>query len=456
MPKHGLFLILLAFISSIAFPAMAADHYIRPAGSTYGSGNGQDWGNACSGFAGACAVGSMVRGDTYYVAAGTYAGPTFSRAVSGTLLITIKKATVADHGTSAGWSDALGGGAATLTGGVRFSTSYWVLDGQTGGGPGSWTSGFGFVITQTSATPIVELVLNSRAGNITVRHVELSGNRNSNGGGSIAQDAFALKSSGANFTVSYYYTHGVGRCPFFCGSTGNPCPGLVAEYGYIGDFVSTSAQHSEVASISQMGGDVDFRYNVITAITGTGGLMWDNSANHNAQLRIYGNVFYKGPGAQWDNNANGIIGSWTSGDGFNIKVYNNTFINVTGARIFTDFISSGAYGGNEAWNNLFYNSISPSYANFQSHDYNYYINSGGTHGEAHAQTTPTADPFANIAALDFSVVAATNSGLMLPSPLTTDPVGNTRGADGVWDRGAYEFSASRPAPPTDLRIDVIQ
>ena len=78
----------------------ASNHYVR-AGAT-GDGSGSDWINACPDFTGSCAVSSLVRGDTYYVAAGTYGSRTFNTAESGTLVITIKGATASDPGTDTG------------------------------------------------------------------------------------------------------------------------------------------------------------------------------------------------------------------------------------------------------------------------------------------------------------------------------------------------------------------
>src|SRR5262245_52847243 len=75
--------------------AWAANHYVRS--SATGVGNGSDWTNACTDFTGSCAVSNLVRGDTYYVATGTYGSRTFNTPTSGTLTITIKGATAADH-----------------------------------------------------------------------------------------------------------------------------------------------------------------------------------------------------------------------------------------------------------------------------------------------------------------------------------------------------------------------
>ncbi|NML18697.1 hypothetical protein, partial [Azohydromonas caseinilytica] len=102
--------------------ASAANVYVRP-GAT-GANNGSDWANAYTAL-----PSTLVRGNVYYIAAGSYAGRTFSTAASGTTPVTIKKATVADHGTSTGWSDAYGTGQASFTGGISFTTPYWVFDG---------------------------------------------------------------------------------------------------------------------------------------------------------------------------------------------------------------------------------------------------------------------------------------------------------------------------------------
>ena len=129
-----------------ALQAQAADRYVRQGAS--GSGSGSDWSNAYT-----TLPGNLTRGDTYYIADGTYGGYSFDDANSGTTQITIKKATVANHGTSTGWSDAFGDGVAAFTGQINFATSNWVFDGVVGGGPDRWTSGHGFKVTNMSATP---------------------------------------------------------------------------------------------------------------------------------------------------------------------------------------------------------------------------------------------------------------------------------------------------------------
>src|SRR5437899_8360956 len=54
------------------------------------------------------------------------------------------------------------------------------------------------------------------------------------------------------------------------------------------------------------------------------------------------------------------------------------------------------------------------------------------------------NPFVDWVNENYHLLAATQAGNTLSAPYNTDPDGNTRGADGVWDRGAFEFGASAP------------
>jgi hypothetical protein len=52
-----------------------------------------------------------------------------------------------------------------------------------------------------------------------------------------------------------------------------------------------------------------------------------------------------------------------------------------------------------------------------------------------------------------------SGGIILNAPFNVDPDGITRGANGTWDRGAYEFttgSTGSIAPPQNLAIASIQ
>lgn len=51
------------------------------------------------------------------------------------------------------------------------------------------------------------------------------------------------------------------------------------------------------------------------------------------------------------------------------------------------------------------------------------------------------DPFANYRGLDFRLKVGTAAGATLTEPFNVDATGLIRGLDGVWDRGAFEFTA---------------
>jgi len=424
--------------------------------SATGNGSGSDWNNLLGWSA------TPSRGDTWYLAGGSFSGKTFNTPVSGSTLITIKKATVADHGTSTGWNNTIASAETVFGSEIQFDSSYWVFDGQTGGGPGSWASGFGFQIAcADDSLAIIRMGYNGPANNVTVRHVDLAGKGSaSSQGGYYSNDGVALYGC-SNITISYAWVHGAGRCPFFI-----DCANTIFEYFYVQSYYGTSSVHSEVASIYDFAGlvmgDTTFRNSLFTHIVSTGGLIFDNSSNPSSHLYVYGNVFYKPPGDSWDQ-ANGLIGGWTGGNGeqmYNVWVYNNTFVNVDQLSLSN---LPNTFGGCRAMNNLWYNCTAPDFSKFPTHDYNYFISSGATQGEASGVSVTGSDPFVNSAGLDFRLKANTPSGSNLGSPYNVDPIGALRS---TWTRGAYEFGGSAttptptptptpipsPAPPKNLRV----
>lgn len=105
---------------------------VTPGGS--GTGSGADWNNAISS---ANLTTNMVRGDTYYLATGSYGNQTFQTADSGTSVITIRAAISSDHCTATGWTSSL---AATSAAPVSMSwttTAYSLLVAAPFEGPSS-------------------------------------------------------------------------------------------------------------------------------------------------------------------------------------------------------------------------------------------------------------------------------------------------------------------------------
>jgi hypothetical protein len=221
------------------------------------------------------------------------------------------------------------------------------------------------------------------------------------------------------------------------------------EYAYVQSYYGAGAvypsdtTHSEVASIGQgnNAADMTWRNSLINCIISTGGIMWNNISDTSSHFYIYGNVFYKPAGANWDN-ANGIIGGWTSSSTaafYNVYVYNNTFVNCNQLTLGNLPLT---YGGCIAENNLWYTCNAPIFTDFPTHDYNCFISSGTTQSEVHG-TTQTGNPFNNYTGLDFTLVSNTAAGVNLGSPYNLDPMGNTRT---TWTRGAFEFGTLNTNP----------
>ena len=448
MMRYGrvLYAVAIAGIFFVQQSAEAQNVYHVRAGAT-GANNGSDWANAFTSL-----PATLVRGATYYIADGNYPGYVCDDPVSASAVITIKKATASSHGSEVGWNPGYGDGQAIFTGQIDFTTSNWEFDGVTGGGPvNGWTSNFGFKITEVrDAEALIMVGRNSSANNITIRHVDLQGKGSvSTSGGGDSNDAIAIWGD-SNVTLSYAYMHGIGRCPFFISPVN-----FLAEYVYVQSYFGSGGVHSEVASIWGFGGtigDVTFRHCLITDIQSTGGIMWDNAKNPAAVCRVYGNVFYKPPGASWDA-GNGLIGGWTGGNGEvcrNLLVYNNTFINVD-----QETLSSfpNVHSNDQAKNNLFYNCQRPSFTVFDTHDYNYFINSGGTAGEPNG-TSGLANPFVDYLNLNFALVSNTVPGTDLGAPYNVDMMGRPRA---TWTRGAIEYVASGPdtTPPQISSVQVV-
>jgi len=384
--------------------------------SATGSGSGADWNNVKAWSA------TPARGDTWCLRDGTYAARTFNVATSGTTLITIKKATASDHFSDTGWQTSYANQAVfgTIT---EFDSSYWVFDGQTGGGPGGWTNGFGFKIDASNlSTHQPGLNIINGAGNVTVRHVEIVGDGGDGDQTFPNNDGIGLN-GGTGIVISYAYIHDMGRCPFICLAA----DGLIVEYVYTGWYEYTPNEHSEIASLN--GNNQTFRYCVFGYVNGTGGIMYNGNGG-----AVYGCVFY--PAGTWNAGANGCIGAKSSNEPCqNINIYNNTIINGV-----TPFIGMYMpnYSGNVAYNNLFYNSDS-GMMNGITHDYNHYVGvstDGGPHdstgsGALFMSLGISSPAFATL-------VSNTPAGTMLPAPYNFDPLGNNRG---TWTRGAYQYGS---------------
>lgn len=448
--KHLAFLtLLLAMLFLGIVSAEAANRYVR-AGAT-GNANGNDWINAYPAL-----PSNLTRGDTYYIATGTYAGRIFNTLESGTALITIKGATVAEHGTDTGWSSSMsvstadGGTQATFTSGLTFNTSYWVFDGVVGPVGSRTTTAYGFKINPVNyAVRVFNL---SRAiTNITISHIS-----------SIAPagdvEKFFLSTDNStksvhNVTWSHNLLNGWSNAQWAT-SAGLAMNDWLAEYNIILNGYSSAANHGE--DINNNYGYLDrftIRHNIFEGRSSGTATIVGGLNGPVGTYYIYGNVF-----------KNQVSGDGTIvcvHENARMYIYNNTFANVTGggSGAYISGAASDCTLSGEIANNLLYNmsAVLGSATSGMTRRYNAYFSTTNTPSESNNYTA-SGNPFLDYANGNFGLVpaiaAAMPAGLPLGPPYDRDMFGNIREP---WSRGAITFlsgsvDSTPPLPPVNLRV----
>lgn len=369
------------------------------------------------------AVIGRVAGNTIWIADGNYNGVTFDRAASGNVVITVKKATIADHGSSNGWADAFGNGQSVFSGMVRFQSDDWTFDGNTD----AFFTAYGFYITTTSTSIAASLVVGdippTIVDNITVRDTRANPNGMSN-----------RRACRVNAATNTYMANV--RCGDSDGDAFNAAgqiDGMTLEYMHIGprDDDPTTNWHGDAFEIAGVSLNVVFRYSIVN-FSGQG-IFWGGNVT-NSEWDVYGNVLTGGNSAKCADTQSGAVGVV-------LRFYNNTCYNAQ-----TEAMSiSGAVSG-EIKNNIFFNTKLPQYGS-TAHSHNAYGELfSGTPTETGFQTI-TAAIFNDVLNDDVTLASATNAGVTLDPPYDVDRNGNTRGEDLNWDRGAFEFGGT-PAPPS--------
>jgi hypothetical protein len=239
--------------------------------------------------------------------------------------------------------------------------------------------------------------------------------------------------------MQYMYIHDVG-CDIFQ-LRGN-MTNFTLEYSKVARNNQDAACHGDVFEYD--GGTASgwiHRYNWFDDCQGT--YLWGTHESGTfTNAEIYGNII---SGGKMDN---GMLSALSGGGVIsNLKFYNNTIANITTINAGFQYLSRGS--NNSIYNNIWYNSPAGMEG---THDYNWFSGSG-SQSETHIQNG-SGNPFVNLSADNYSLVRATSAGTMLAAPYNVDMNGNTRGADGMWDRGALEFTSGtsipRPSPPGGL------
>lgn len=461
--------------------AQTQSYYVR-AGAA-GNGSGSDWANAYPKL-----PSKLGRGATYYVAGGSYGYWFLNTPDSGTTPITIKVATATDHGTATGWSDGyvgqvkVGRGCPSGYGcaNLFFESDYWVVDGQT---RSSWTSGYGLFMQNTSnasSSCAVEIGNpygsggGTVASHIVIEYTEIEG---SNDPTAASEDIGAsLNKASSYVSFLYDWIHAVGNTQIQA-TTSSAITNLTVDHCFISENKeSNSGTHAE--AIAYTGSNLTVSNSIFRNITWTAFIT--DPAGFNPSLSnwdIYGNVFYQQPNLCPSSASctvgNGIV-SWLGGTTFTgtIRVINNTIANIQPlpgqsspcSGNLLDYHDTGPQGTMVLENNVFYNDCSVTQVSSDTgltYDYNSYY--GGTNDtkdtSAHKQVI-SGNPFVDSAGGNYRLtadMAGSQVGVSFPLPYSVDPDGTTRGADGTWDRGAYEFVAgsAQPGAPALLVVTSI-
>jgi len=470
----GIFLlVLVGFVFSINFLASESfvagqTHYIR-SGTGLTEKCGDDWNTACDDL-----PADLIRGYTYYVADGHYNLYSFNDPEDGEKWITIKKAISTDHGTSTGWQESYGDNNAIFDGTLTFRKGYYSIDGQTRN-ENDWTdsSSYGFWIQADLETHYYGVRMTADGPgvkNVNFSYIDISAGMDETN----CENKFSgmyLVGGQEKMYLGYNYIHGVG-IPIKVESVTD----VIIEKNYVGPSWSkeairgTGTLHNYEIRYNKF---VDNGAGACVSLTADIGV-WEGQTKADNWF-IYGNIFHDTGKYPVMRSSKMIFGGSEEHEEVvsNWKIYNNVMYNMNGH---LDIVTRGGE------NNLVANNIlAPglSYKGAESAP----VSCGGTNTECknnwcyniHDYNAPsgfdcellktnhpttivgTENPFVDVANLDFRLKesfsgpspkdAGMNLGLGFDN---VDLYGNTRGADGSWDVGAYELVSGEVPPPPQM------
>jgi hypothetical protein len=401
-----------------------ANKYVRPPGGAYGAEDGSNWSNAHDGM-----PATLVRGDTYYVADGSYGSYVCDDNANGVLTITVKKATAADHGTETGWDSDFGDGQAVF-GSLTIRDPYYIFDGQTRTESHTWTApaGYGFRCTGS-----IEADSNDGddASNCQFRYIDIGPTYNPTYAGPYG---YVLRFVYTQHDITFH------RCAIHNGNPallqGAGADNLTFEFCHIGPGFGKQSLRGGNDSLST--GWI-IRYNRFwnsaqfnpddegAGITGDI-CIWDSDTGSFDNFKIYGNWIFndKTGGRNTAIVVGGDGGGWSGVGGTGIEVYNNTIAGIPETSVFPMIDINGS--GNSARNNLFYDCVDTDVSAATASD----------------NDVAATDIFVDAANHDYRLAEQTSPGFTLSSPYDEDPNGVTRGSDGTWSVGAFQFGPDAP------------
>lgn len=447
-------------------PLWAANHYMTKSGA--GSKTGADWANAwadCGTGAGQMNPNSQTRGDVYYVGqdgTGVISTCVLHTTESSTTTITVKAATVSDHGTATGWSNSLGvdvSGQVHWHDGFQVWNGYYIFDGNNGnscGAPTGSSSSCGFAMDTPASCASGNTSIAIGPGGSTVNNVQISRVSLTACSGDVQTQGIYLQTTttSSGNTFSYNYANGFQVFIF------DHATSTTIDHNYSVNAFSSTNHHGNQFDFLDAEVNPVITYNSILNCAGTVCLgANDTGANCSQGLtgaKIYGNIFnatLTAGGAQAV--GDGIIGSTSRCFMANSTITNNVFTGSTTGWVqgcVTAQATCASATGNMVEDNIVYNETCAIGSGIATNDYNSYLScTDSAPTETHGQVQ-NFNPFINVAGNNFTLTAAPVSscasssaicgGLSQSSTYTVDLVGNAYGSNGQWERGAYAYSSS--------------
>lgn len=410
--KHLIIVSLLVLIV-YSVDAQAADKYVRKGAS----GTGTSWSDAWGDFNNVSWTG--MSGSTLWIAAGSYTG---GFPAIGVANVTIKRATVASHGSDTGWSSAYDGQVTdSPSSGTNFliiNSSNFTIDGA------AWNPWKFRVVGVRGMNGMIQ---NNGADNTIIRGLEMDGMKESTPSGG-PEDGLRWN-GGANDIIEHCYIH---------------------------DYAQTGGAHNDGVQGPSCT-NITFRYNVFSnngQQIFLGDYSWGSQSCDG--ISIHHNIFTNDTGG---GSYNCIVFKGTNAGGtYTNKIENNTFDIKDGGTSFylADSPSPGCCNGltnSYVRNNIFYNS-DPGDTSFYSHSNNLYYG-----GSALTETgRVTNDPlFTNPGSKIYTLQASSPAKDMGANLGYTSDIIGTSVQGSLPDMGAYEFIISggtgsfRPGSPLRLR-----
>ncbi len=376
-------------------------------------GNGSSWSTALQSL-----PATFVRGTTYYVADGTYSGFSINTPASGSQYIKIVKATQNNHGSDTGWVSTYGAGQAVFgPSNLQHSqdSGFIEINGYSESVPNN--TGIKFSFGNGSTGFAVEYGA-GKTTNMKLTYLEFAGPASSSAY-NYTSETYGINISPWNGTNYGDYTGSyIGYNSIHGSSDGLHIMGaspITIERNNIYDINSSNAAYH--GNAAYLGGTAaTFRYNRVWNYVPEG----IHADAGSSGLQAYGNVFFDTADPSVTKGINFPAGYSHSND----KVYNNTFVGMN----IGVFLRSGTYSGVEVRDNLLYGAT---------------VSQEATAGITTSNNVQAASgDFVSLVGDNYHLSKAI-PGMSLASPYNNiDPDNKTRGSDGTWDVGAYEYQAS--------------